>query len=168
MSTGFYVCQDAKLSKQLRALTKGGASGAAAARHAKTIMDQLVDAGTRAPKLMGRLTRYGEARIKNCVKFDLVSGYRLIGVLRDEGVAFLYVGSHDECDHWLRNNAGLEPVLDKKRNIVVEAREPSAEHASEQSEPEMDEPEPDYDQMLMRNLTEQDIMKIFSGLRCRK
>lgn len=168
MGGNFYVYQDARLTKQLKALRRGGANAAAAAGHARAIIDQLVDEGTRDPKLMGRLTRYGEARIKGCVKFDLVRGYRLVGVLRNDGIAFLFAGSHDECDHWIRNNAGLEPVLDKKRNKVVEIRETAAEHeqAGEGSGP--DALEPDYDELLLKNLSDQDLMKIFPGLCCRR
>ncbi|MDA8305992.1 MAG: hypothetical protein M0Z81_04090 [Deltaproteobacteria bacterium] len=168
MEGSFLVYQDAKQTKQLKTLLKGGANAAAAARHAQAIIDQLVDGGTRDPKLMGRLTRYGEARIKNCVKFDLVRGYRLVGVMRNEKIAFLYVGSHDECDHWIKNNAGLEPVLDKRRNTVVEVKETAAEQTPGESDAGMDEPEPDYYELLLKNLTEQDLMKIFPGLCSRK
>lgn len=168
MDGSFLVYQDAKLTKQLKAMLKGGANAAAAAGHAQRIIDQLVEEGIRDPKLMGRLTRYGEARIKNCVKFDLVRAYRLVGVLLNDGIAFLYVGSHDECDRWIRNNAGLEPVLDKKRNIVMEVKETAAEQTEAESEAEADEPEPDYDELLLKDLSEQDLMKIFSGLCSRK
>lgn len=168
MDGNFFVYQDAKLSKQMKALLRGGANGAAAAKHARAIIEQLVHEGARTPKLMGRLTRYGEARIKNCVKFDLVRGYRLIGVLLDGGVAFLYVGSHDECDHWIRNNAGLEPILDKKRNTVVELRETPPGQTPPKSAPEEDMPEPDYDELVLKNLSEQVLAKIFSGLFCRR
>jgi hypothetical protein len=116
MNKSVRVYQDANLTRQLSTLLKGGASAAPAARHAQAIIDRIADAGIHDPKLMGRLTRNGEARIRNCVKFDLVRGYRLVGKVLDHGIAFVYVGSHDECDHWIRNNAGLEPILDKRKN----------------------------------------------------
>ena len=159
------VYQDANLDKQLKTLLKGGANATPAARHAQTIIDQFVDGGVCDPKIMGRLTRYGEARIKNCVKFDLVGGYRLIGTLLDHGIAFLYVGSHDECDHWLKNNAGLEPVLQRKRNRVLALKETVAVEIPEENE--VEKKEPDYDETLLRDVTEQDLRKIFCGL-CRR
>jgi len=161
------VYQDANLDKQLKTLLKGGTNATPAARHAQTIIDQFVDGGVCDPKIMGRLTRYGEARIKNCVKFDLVGGYRLVGILLDHGIAFLYVGSHDECDHWLKNNAGLEPILDKKRIRVVAAKERVFTEFPEENELETDAEEPDYDETLLRDVTEQDLRKIFCGL-CRR
>ncbi|MCL5406637.1 MAG: hypothetical protein M1398_07960 [Deltaproteobacteria bacterium] len=162
-----HVYQDANLTKQLKALLKGGANGAPAARHAQTIIDRFVEAGLFDPRLMGRLTRYGDARIKNCIKFDLVRGYRLVAALLDHGIAFLYVGSHDECDHWLKNNAGLKPILSKKRNRVVAAGESAAVEILEENELEMNAREPDYDERLLRNITEKDLRKIFCGL-CKK
>ena len=144
MAGTLHVYQDANLTRQLKTLLKGGASAAPAARHAQAIIDRFADGGRSDPKLMGRLTRYGDARIKNCVKFDLVRGYRLVGMMLDQGIAFLYVGSHDECDHWIRNNAGMEPILDKKRNKVAEMRERTAVETPARDELEMDEPESDY------------------------
>ncbi len=164
MAGVLYVYQDANLTKQLKTLLKGGANAAPAARHAQSIIDQFVDGATCDPKLMGRLTRYGEARIKNCIKFDLVRGYRLVGMMLNHGIAFLYVGSHDECDHWIRNNSGLEPVLDKKRNKVVVVEAGDAAETPAQNKLEDDASELDYDRMLFRDLTEQDLRKIFCGL----
>jgi len=167
MIGALYVYQGANLTKQLKTLLKGGANAVQAAKHDQTIIDQFVDAGTGDPKLMGRLTRYGEARIKGCIKFDLVRGYRLVDALRDRKIVFLYVGSHDECDHWIKNNAGLEPILDKRRNRVVEAGKTVAEQKPAQSEAETEPSEYDHDEALLRSLTEQDLRIIFGGL-CKK
>lgn len=159
-----YVYEDANLTKQLKTLVKGGGNATAAALHARAIIDQLIDGGTCNPKLMGRLTRYGEARIRGCIKFDLVRGYRLIGVMRDHQILFLYVGSHGECDLWIRNNAGLEPILDKKRNRVFEISETDSGDARAEQESEEPEPEPDYDEQVLGGITDQELRVIFCGL----
>lgn len=164
MAGTLYVYQDANLTKQLKTLLKGGACAAPAARHAQTIIDRFADGGSCDPKLMGRLTRYGEARIKNCIKFDLVRGYRLVGMMLDQGIVFLYVGSHDECDRWISNNAGLEPILDKTRNKVAQMRGKTAVKTPAPAELEMDEPESDYDELLLRDVTQEELRKIFCGL----
>jgi hypothetical protein len=164
MAETLYVYQDANLTKQLKSLLRGGANAAPAARHARAIIDQFIAGGIRNLKNTGRFTKYGDARIKNCVKFDLVRGYRLVGILLDQGIAFLYVGSHDECDHWIKNNVSLEPNLDKKRNKVVEIKAPAPEEIQAQSEFEMDTSELDYDKLALGDLTEQDLRKIFCGL----
>jgi hypothetical protein len=164
MNESLHVYQDANLVKQLNTLMKKGAGTAQVARHAQAIIDRITDEGIHDPKLIGRLTRNGEARIRNCVKFDLVRSYRLVGKVLDHGIAFLYVGSHDECDHWIRNNAGAEPVLDKKRSIVVAVKKAAAMETTADGEPDADSSEFDYDEMLLRDLTEQDLRKIFCGL----
>jgi hypothetical protein len=160
----FYVYEDTNLTKQLKALLKGGANAAQAAEHARTIISQSIDGGICNPKLIGRLTRYGEARIKNCIKFDLVAGYRLISMMIEQGIVFLFIGSHDECDRWIKNNTGAEPVLDKKRTRVFEVKETAGTDEPVGQECEDTEQEADYDELVMRDITEQDLRKIFGGL----
>lgn len=164
MAETLYVYQDTNLTKQFKSLLMGGSNAAPAARHAQAIIDQFINGGIRNLKNTGRCTRYGDARIKNCVKFDLVRGYRLVGMLLDQGIAFLYVGSHDECDHWLKHNALIEPNLDKKRNKVTEIRKTAPEEMGAVDESEFDSFEPDYDDLMLRDLTEKDLRSIFCGL----
>jgi len=57
------------------------------------------------------LTQYGDARIKNCYKFDLRGAYRLVYVRQDGWFVFLFLGSHDETDSWIRNNNGMIPDI---------------------------------------------------------
>lgn len=64
-----------------------------------------------------RFTNNGESRIKNCSKYDLGDGYRLVTVQSGDVVIFCYVGSHDDTDKWLMKNAGLVPVISKTRRI---------------------------------------------------
>lgn len=159
-----YIHRDANLNKQLRNLRRAGGIPALVAEHAETILSNVISTGTLNPKQIGRMTRYGEARIKNCVKYDLIHGYRLIGIMREREIAFLCVGSHDECDRWLRNNTGLDPVADKKRNEILEileVQEPASEDFS--AEDNLDS-EPDYYEELLRNISQQELRIIFSGI----
>lgn len=166
MNQKLYVYQDANLNKQIKALLKGGANSAPAARHAQSIIEQFINGGILDLRNSGRLTRHGDARIKNCLKFDLVRSYRLIAVLVESGIAFLYVGSHAECDHWIKHNALIEPNLDKKRNTITQIRDTACITDTPIGGPDADPFEPDYDALLFQDLTEQDLRQIFSGL-CR-
>ncbi|MGA2404651.1 MAG: hypothetical protein ABSG91_23600, partial [Syntrophobacteraceae bacterium] len=105
------------VTKRLKALQRGGGNASQAAEHAQAIIDQVLG-GVFSPKQIGRITRYGEARIPDCIKFDLVRGYRLIAVLGKRQICFLFVGSHDECDHWVKNNAGFEFLADKRIPVL--------------------------------------------------
>lgn len=70
-------------------------------------------------------TDKGESRVKNCIKYDLGNGYRLVTVDFGEVVMLCYAGSHDEVDHWLDANRGQSFTYDKdtKRIGVIVERE---------------------------------------------
>jgi hypothetical protein len=117
--TPFSIHRDANLQKQLKRLIRTGGVAAAAARHAESIIEEFIRSGIRSPKLFGRLSRSGEARIKGCFKFDLVEGYRLIGIIMRREIVFVCAGTHDECDHWIRNNGGKFSLVDKKKSEIA-------------------------------------------------
>ena len=166
MDQKLYVYEDANLNKQIKALLKGGDNPACAARHARSIIEEFINAGFLNLKNAGRLTRHGEARIRNSLKFDLVGGYRLVAVLVQSGIAFVYAGSHAECDHWINNNAWIEPDLDKKRNRITQICERECVEG-EEANTHGDQFQPDYDVPFLQEITQQDLRLIFSGL-CRK
>jgi len=151
--------------KRLKVLQKGGGNASQAAEHARKIINQTFQ-GICSPKQIGRLSRYGEARIPNCIKFDLVRGYRLIAVIRRREIGFLFVGSHDECDHWAKNNAGLESLSDSRAVGVFQVcggenvAKPSRQEQGQEGEGEV----ADYDPELLRDLSDGDLRKIFCGL----
>ena len=151
--------------KQLKALQRGGGNASQAAEHARKIIDQALE-GICSPKQIGRLTRYGDARIPNCIKFDLVRGYRLIAVIRRLEISFLFVGSHDECDHWVKNNAGFEALADKRTTRVLQVRGRTGEEkpACPMQEHETEMEADDYDTLILRGLTDGDLREIFRGL----
>jgi len=151
------------LSKRLVTLRRGGGNALQASEHAHSIINQVLS-GVFSPRHIGRLTKYGDARIVNCIKFDLVRGYRLIAVLGKREICFLFVGSHDECDHWIKNNAGFELPEDDRIPVLsrVMSRKDEGEIFSESQEAGMDID--DYDALLLRDLTDTDLRKIFSGL----
>jgi len=75
-----YVQLDKKLVKQLKRLHKAGRNSRLAAEHAENIIRQWLSGEVKSPKQLTRGTRYGEARIKNCIKYDLVHAYRLLAL----------------------------------------------------------------------------------------
>lgn len=51
-------------------------------------------------------TKWGENRIKKCVKYDLTGFCRCLAI-QDNGVVLLaYVGTHDQCQKWLDRHRG--------------------------------------------------------------
>ena len=70
-----------------------------------------------AVKSASRFTKNGESRIKNCTKYDLGDGYRLVTINAGDVTFFCFAGSHDETENWIRRNTGLVPVIDKRQKI---------------------------------------------------
>jgi len=72
----------------------------------------------------GSYTKYGEKRIKNCRKYDLGCGYRLITLQRGAKVFIPFLGTHDECQRWLQNNSRLKEVSSGKGTLLEISRKP--------------------------------------------
>ncbi|SMD05240.1 hypothetical protein SAMN02746065_12531 [Desulfocicer vacuolatum DSM 3385] len=68
-------------------------------------------AGGDTPVNAGRLSRKGEARIRNCLKYNLGKGYRLVCVINKNDIYVLFSGNHDNCHTW----------LDKHRSLNIES-----------------------------------------------
>ena len=64
----------------------------------------------RPVEATGKRTKYGEKRIKNCQKYDLGSGYRMIVIQRGSKLFITFLGTHDECQRWLARNSKLKEV----------------------------------------------------------
>jgi hypothetical protein len=79
---------------------------------------------------------------------------------KDE-LILLYVGNHDDCDLWIRHNTGIKPATGKCRNEAISVQEPFVEASLVT---EAGEPEPDYEEELLKRIDEKDLRKIFRGL----
>ena len=64
-----------------------------------------------------RPTKHGETRIKKCVKYDLTDFCRLVTIHDGDYVALVYVGDHDDADHWLEANAGMTLGVDQENRL---------------------------------------------------
>ena len=64
-------------------------------------------------------TNHGESRIKDCVKYKLTGGCRLVTVQKDGRCFFLYIGDHDDCQKWIDGHRGLDPAVDKDGRLVM-------------------------------------------------
>ena len=73
----------------------------------------------------------------------------------------LCVGSHDDCDRWLNNNRGFQPVINKDSNTSYSIRKSRMLVQSPEKKPE---PEMDYDAILMEKIDQKTFRRIFRGL----
>ena len=116
-----------KVESRIAALEKAGRSGKAISQKATGIIDSLASGDVRNPMdAVESYTKYGEKRIKNCRKYDLGCGYRLITLQRGKTVFIPFLGSHDECQRWLENNSRLKAFnAGKGKTIHIEDRKTS-------------------------------------------
>jgi hypothetical protein len=102
----------AKVERQIEELKDNGKAGRAVARRAAAIIENLsVNAAGSYLDGIGDYTRYGEKRIRNCRKYDLSCGYRLVTVQRGVKLFVLFLGTHDACQRWLKNHRRLKEVV---------------------------------------------------------
>lgn len=152
---------DSNLTKQLKRLHKAGGNAKQAAEHAEAIIRRWASGTVKSPKEFTRITRFGEGRIKHCLKYDLVDAYRLIAVKDQDQLYFLYVGSHNECDQWIVHNTGMNQGNEKKKNEILPVQYQTFQMPEEGLEPTEDEAADDY---LLKEISERELRIIFSGL----
>ncbi|MEW6258387.1 MAG: hypothetical protein AB1547_00610 [Thermodesulfobacteriota bacterium] len=140
------IHRDPLFEKQLDTLRKGNRKAQIAAREADEIIARLIQE-RRIPDCLHEATKSGEQRLKNCLKYDLGCGYRLITLRQEDCLHIAFIGTHDECDRWLINKKRLQPILWKSRSVPIEIPEPllSSEDSSfDQSEAFMTDPPEDF------------------------
>ena len=151
-----------KVENRIAVLEKAGKSGKNLAQKATSIIDSLASGDVRHHMdAIESYTKYGENRIKNCRKYDLGCGYRLITLQRGKTVFIPFLGSHDECQRWLENNSRLKAFhAGKGKKIHVEDKNSS--HANPIDAEKMDGDE-DVDGFV-QSLTDKDLCTVFNGL----
>jgi hypothetical protein len=77
-----------------------------------------------------RVTKNGESRVKNAVKYDLNGHCRLITVQADDWCVLAFCGTHEDADQWLDRNRGFVLVVENGK--VVETYRTSSEGAPDQ------------------------------------
>lgn len=153
-------------TKGLQQLEKSDKKGALAAARAEEIIRHLTTRGVTSLELKIKLTKHGELRMRNCCKFDLGSGYRLICLKRQDCFFLLYIGSHDECDRWLNNKRGSRLVVDPADFVfappLLQADDAVWLDDEQESGKDIDE----YEQQLAARLDDKTLRQVFRGI-CR-
>jgi len=149
--------------KQLKALGKAEKKGSLAAERAGQIIKYLSAHDRQALAMKNKLTKRGELRVRNCRKYDLGSGYRLITMIMENKLFLFCVGTHDECDRWLNNKRGKSLQLEPENFVfVAENGEVEPQQLLDDSWPEEESDE--YEEHLLARLSDADLRYIFSGI----
>lgn len=158
-----YIFVSSKVESCIAALKKSGKSGNTLARKVTRIIDALASGKVqRHIPTMDSYTKYGEKRLKNCLKYDLGCGYRLITLKRGNTVFIPFLGSHDECQRWLEKySPSKEFHVGKGRVIHIKGqKQPPREYFSNKDHTDMDEDNDD----ILQSLTDNDLRSVFKSL----
>jgi len=113
-----FIHRDPQFEKQLDVLRTAGKKGAIAAREAEKIIHRLIHE-RRLPYSLNGATKSGELRMRQCIKYDLGRGYRMVTIRHEDILHISFVGTHDECSRWLENRRRLQPMLLKNRSALI-------------------------------------------------
>ena len=149
-----------QFTKKLERMHLAGGKAGVAARQAEELIQELAGSDHLDQKLSCKLTWNGEARMENCRKFHLVSGYRMVMVRKDGYFVLLYLGTHDETDNWIKNNAGTRLDLSRGEILSCSPDEADREDAREDRACLDD----DYDRPLHEIIDQRTLREIFQGL----
>lgn len=150
-----------QFTKKLEKMHLAGGKAGVAARQAEELIRELAGSDHLDQKLSSKLTKDGEARMENCRKFHLVSGYRLVMVRKEGFFVLLFLGTHDETDNWIKNNAGSR--LDLSKGKIVSCSQDVAD-PEDTREDRVCLDGDYYDRPLHEFIDQQTLREIFQGL----
>ncbi len=149
-----------KFDKKHSLLRSSEKMAVAASKNADAIIEAILKNGGRSLSQCGKLSRHGEFRIKNCTKYDLGKGYRMVCVKQTTNLYFLFIGTHDDCDAFIENNRDFTPRKFNTNRVEIAHISPEDKPCEDLSNPS----EPDYDDLLYAKITEKDLLYVFRGL----
>lgn len=151
---------DPNLRKRLTELRKQGGVSSFAAKKADDLISRLLLRGRNCSHEIGKLTKNGEFRIRQCKKYDLGNGFRLICLRQGHHFIFLSIGTHEECHRWLERNKGLRYEIDEGYQDVFITRD-----IPEPSVPVKEvDPADAYEDQLLQSIDDKMLRKIFCGI----
>lgn len=156
-----FIHRRTRFNRRLEVLRRGDKKSAIAAEKADALIKKLFEEDLAFLAETYSQTKHGELRIDKCRKYDLGSGYRLICIEYGGDLFITYVGTHDDCDRWIENNRRFEPDLSDviEENTLTKCEE----NGNAPIDPGRDE-DMDYDDILMKQIDENVLRKIFCGL----
>jgi hypothetical protein len=153
------------LPKQLEGLRKAGKKAELAAGKCAIILNDMRKYGCQSETVLCHRTRNGELRIKNCVKYDLGSGYRLVTIKVGCHLFIPFVGSHDDTDQWIEHHRydtfAPRKLLYRCEERVVQADVAEISHSAPQVVGNRGD---EYEEQLIARLDEGQLKSIFQGL----
>ena len=155
------VHQTRAFRKQFQALHKAGKKERTIAERAERIIRRL-QTDPLDEKAACRRTYNGELRLRDCRKYNLSCGFRLVGLKREDRLIFTCIGSHDDCQKWIENNRDFQDEIESQPIPFMRHRTRIEDCAGAEELIEDDE----YEEQLMDQIDDQVLREVFAGL-CR-
>ena len=160
-----YIHLSQRFSKQLSLLEKADRKANLAAAQAESIIELYLSLGEEPYVVRNKRTKHGESRLRNCLKYDLGGGYRLIAVRDGIHLFFVCVGSHDDIDLWLERNRGYSISVESQKEFfktieIDEQESGDVDTAESCREYESDD---SYEEDLISRLDEKAMRRLFGG-----
>ena len=162
MISKLYIAKE--LDQQISDLQRAGAKGAFAAQKYLEVLQYLRTGDEQNLQLIQSRTRHGEKRLRNCMKYRLGGGYRLITILLDTALYIPFAGSHDDAHLWIERhrNSGFFPLQSSYKEEDVTSL-PTLETPADVTThlPEEDDL---YEQAVLAKIDDTVLKTIFFGL----
>jgi len=102
----FYLHISCSLERQLGKVTDSSSYSNGVLLKCRQLLSDMRECGLHHEKVASKRTRKGEKRLRNCVKYDMGAGYRLVTVMNGNHLFVTHLGSHDETDQWFDRHKG--------------------------------------------------------------
>lgn len=146
-----------QVSRQLKALDRRNNFTTIVSARAKKIIETLVQgiplssSGHSKPKT--------DRRLKNSIKFDLGSGFRLICIRKKKAIHVMFLGDHDSCDTWLTHHGRKKPYKKGKDVFFLRSNPPMRTYMTDKNDNKCLEEETGLPEISQKNLK-----LVFKGL----
>lgn len=160
----FYLHLSCSLERQLDKITDSSNYVNCVMLKCRQLLSDMREFGLNHEKVVSKRTKKGEQRLKNCVKYDMGAGYRLVTVMNDSHLFVTHLGTHDETDQWFDRHKGdnFSPDNSSYNWERVEVPEPENVSKSLIGAELIDSDE--YEAQLEAKLNESILLSIFHGL----
>lgn len=162
-----YLHISRNIDKCLVKLRLRGRQGASVASQYLQIIECIRKNRWRSNIISCKRTKNGEYRLKNCVKYDLGHGYRLVTVKDGRNLFFTFVGSHDQTDRWLEthrfdcfredDSLYFSEIIDTDETMALDQH-------SESLPPTPSLASDEYEEQLIDKIDDAVLKSVFSGL----
>jgi hypothetical protein len=160
-----YIHLSQTLGKGIKRLRKTGKQGEQAVNSFEEILSDLKNFSCRYKATVCKRTKNGEQRIRNCIKYDLGGGYRLVTVRVNDHLYIPFLGSHDETDQWFHRHRNdifkpdaslyyTEELIPLKKSCDVSSLERRVKENSDDQ----------YEEQLQAKIDEPLLKSVFRGL----